>query len=62
MNKTQKIIIILFILAILFSVFSIVISLDSSIFKIPKSSPPLPKSEGVEISFYVEENNLESEK
>ena len=59
MDKTQKIIVVLLIVAILFSVVSIIISLSVSNVKFPEIKPVQPKSNSAsaEIGFFIEGNN-----
>ena len=63
MEKIHKIIITLLILAILFSIFSVIINLSISNISVLKykADNKISKRGAGEINFYVEENNLGSE-
>ncbi len=59
MDKTQKIIVVLLIVAILFSVVSVIISLSVNNVRFPeiKVAQPRPNSASGEIGLFIEGNN-----
>ena len=59
MDKTQKIVVVLLIVAILFSAVSIIISLSVNNAKFPEIKPVQPRSNSAsaEIGFFIESNN-----